>query len=114
MHSEIERAVEGIIVTIQMWIPLGIPPISSSSHSVAVIAEAVEVDSKLNLLNPFSLLKLKYSNVACACINKTSLHIAGTLFIFRVINFRGFHCPRKFLNNEIFPDYGIFMKSFYC
>ena len=74
MRSEIERVVEGMIVTIQMWIPLGILPISSSSRSAAVIVEAVEVDSKLNLLNPFSLMKLKYSSVACACINKTSLH----------------------------------------
>ena len=64
MRSEIERVVEGMTVMIQMCIP----PISSSSHSAAVIAEAVEVDSKLNLLNPFSLMKLKYSSVACACI----------------------------------------------
>ena len=28
------------------------------------------------------------------------------LKIFRVINFRRFHYPRKFFNNEIFPDYG--------
>ena len=26
---------------------------------------------------------------------------------FRVKNFRGYDCPRKFFNNEIFPDYGI-------
>ena len=24
---------------------------------------------------------------------------------FRVKNFRGYHCPRKFFSNEIFPDY---------
>ena len=42
MRSEIERVVEGLIVTIQMWIP----PISSSSHSAAVITEAIEVDTK--------------------------------------------------------------------
>ena len=41
-RSEIERVVEGMIVTIQMWIA----PISSSSHSAAVITEAIEVDSK--------------------------------------------------------------------
>ena len=70
MRSEVERVVEGMIVTIQMWIP----SISSSSRSAAVIAEAIEVDSKLNLLNPFSLMKLKYSSVACACINKTPLY----------------------------------------
>ena len=52
MHSEIERVIEGMILTIQMWIT----PISSSSRSAAVIAEAIEVDSKP--LNPFSLLKL--------------------------------------------------------
>ena len=42
MHSKIERVIEGMIVTIQMWIA----PISSSSRSAAVIAEAIEVDSK--------------------------------------------------------------------
>ena len=42
MHLEIERVVEGMIVTIQMWIT----PISSSSCSAAVIAEAIEIDSK--------------------------------------------------------------------
>ena len=42
MCLEIERVVEGMIVTIQMWIA----PISSSSRSAAVIAEAIEVDSK--------------------------------------------------------------------
>ena len=52
----------------------------------------------------FSLLKLKCSSVTCACINKTSLFV---LKIFRVINFCGFHYPRKIFNNEIFPDYGI-------
>ena len=26
---------------------------------------------------------------------------------FRVKSFRGCDCPRKFFNNEIFPDYGI-------
>ena len=85
MRSEIEQFVEGMIVTIQMWIA----PISYSNHSAAVIAEAIGVDSK-----PFksilSLSKLKYSSVTCACINK--LHcIACLLFvskIVRVINFR--------------------------
>ena len=28
------------------------------------------------------------------------------LKIICVINFRRFHCPRKFFNNELFPDYG--------
>ena len=27
---------------------------------------------------------------------------------FRVKNFRGYDCPRKFFNNEIFPDYGTY------
>ena len=44
MRSEIKQVVEGMM-TIQMWIP----PISSSNRSAAVIAEAIEVDSKLNL-----------------------------------------------------------------
>ena len=42
MRSDIERFVEGIIVTIQMWIA----PISYSNRSAAVISEAIEVDSK--------------------------------------------------------------------
>ena len=42
MRSEIERVVEGVIVTIQMWIA----PISSSNRSAAVITEAIEEDSK--------------------------------------------------------------------
>ena len=42
MHSDIERFVEGKTVTIQMWIA----PISYSNRSAAVIAEAIEVDSK--------------------------------------------------------------------
>ena len=42
MSSEIKRVLEGMIVTIQMWIA----PISSSSRSAAVIAEAIEVGSK--------------------------------------------------------------------
>ena len=42
IRSEIERIVEGMIVTIQMWIV----PISSSSRSAAVITEAIEVGSK--------------------------------------------------------------------
>ena len=80
-----------------------IAPISSSSYSAAVIAEAIEVDNK-----PFkSILPFKVS-VTCACINK--LHcIPCLLFVLKivcVINFRGFHYPRKFFNNEIFPDYG--------
>ena len=46
MRSEIEQVVEKMIGTIQMWIP----PIYSSNRSAAVIAEAIEVNSKLNLL----------------------------------------------------------------
>ena len=42
MRSEIERVIEGLIMTIQMWII----PISSSNHLAAVIAKAIEVDSK--------------------------------------------------------------------
>ena len=42
MRSEIEQFVEGMIVTIQMWIA----PISYNNCLAAVIAEAIEVDSK--------------------------------------------------------------------
>ena len=89
-----------MIVTIQMWIA----PISYSNPPAAVIAEGIEVDSK-----PFeSILPFKVT-VTCACINK--LHCIPCLLfvlkIVRVINFRGFHYPRKFFNNKIFPDYGI-------
>ena len=42
MRSEIEQVVQGMIVTIQMWVA----PISSSSHSAVVITEAIEVDTK--------------------------------------------------------------------
>ena len=31
------------------------------------------------------------------------------LKLFRIINFRGFHYPKKFFNNKIFPDYGILL-----
>ena len=68
MRSGIKRVIEGLIVTIQMWIA----PISSSSRLAAVIAEIIEVDTK-----PFKsilLLKLNYSSVTLACINKASLH----------------------------------------
>ena len=83
-----------------MWIA----PISYSNRLAAVIAEAIEVDSK-----PFkSILPFEVS-VTCACINK--LHCMPCLLfvlkIIRAIKFRGFHYPRKFFNNEIFPDYGI-------
>ena len=98
MRSEIERFVEGMIVTIQMWIT----PISYSSRSAAVIAQAIEVGSK-----PFkSILPFEVS-ITCTCMNK--LHCIPCLLfvlkIIRVINFCGFHYPRKFFNNEIFPDY---------
>ena len=86
-------------MTIQMWTA----PTSSSNRSAAVIAEAIEVDSK-----PFeSILPFEIS-VTCACINK--LHcIPCLLFVLKivcVINFCRFHYPRKFFNNKIFPDYG--------
>ena len=42
MRSEIERVIEEMIVTIQIWIA----PISSSNRSAAVIAERIEVGSK--------------------------------------------------------------------
>ena len=92
-------------MTIQMWIA----PISYSNRSAAVIAEAIEVDNK-----PFeSILPFEVS-VTCACMNK--LHCIPCLLfvlkIVRVINFRGFHYPRKFFNNEIFPDYGIIFIAF--
>ena len=52
MRSEIERVVEGMIVTIQMWIA----PISSSSRSAAIIAEAIEVGSKpFKFILPFEV-----------------------------------------------------------
>ena len=99
IRSDIERFIEGMIVTIQMWIA----PISYSNRSAAVIAEAIELDS-----NPFeSIFPFKIS-VTCACMNK--LHCIPCLLfvlkIVRVINFCGFHYPRKNFNNEIFPDYG--------
>ena len=102
MRSDIERFVEEMIVTIQMWIA----PISYSNRSAAVIAEAIEVDSK-----PFeSILPFEIS-VTCACMNK--LHcIPCLLFVLKivhVINFRGFHYPRNVFNNEIFPDYGMYV-----
>ena len=87
---------------IQMWIN----PISYSNHSAAVFAEAIEVDSKtFKSILPFEV------SVTGACINK--LHcIPCLLFVLKivlVINFRGFHYPRKFFNNEIFPDYGSYV-----
>ena len=42
MRSDIKRFIEGMIVTIQMWIA----PISYSNRSAAVMSEAIEVDSK--------------------------------------------------------------------
>ena len=80
---------------IQMWIAL----ISSSSHSAAVIAEAIEVDSK-----PFkSILSFEVSATR-ACINK--LHCISCLLfvlkIFCVINFCGFHYPQNFLTTKYF------------
>ena len=46
---------------IQMWIT----PISYSNRSAAVIAEAIEVDSK-----PFKCILPFEVSVTCACINK--------------------------------------------
>ena len=86
MCSDIERFVEGMIAMIQMWIA----PIFYSYHSAAVIAQAIEVDSK-----PFkSILPFEVS-VTCACMNKLH-YIPCLLFVLkivRVINFRGFHYP---------------------
>ena len=56
-------------MTFQMWIA----PISSNSRLAAVIAEAIEVDSK-----PFKSILPFEASVTCAFINRTSLH---TLFI---------------------------------
>ena len=36
------------------------------------------------------------------------------LKIVHVINIRGFHYPRKFFNNEMFPDYGTSCYSVYA
>ena len=56
MRSEIERFVEGMIVTIQMWIAARIAPISYSNRSAAVIAEVIGVDSKpFKSLLPFEV-----------------------------------------------------------
>ena len=77
IRSEIERFVEGMIVTIQIWIA----PISYSNCSAAVVTEAIEVDSK-----PFkSILPFKVKVLQCyMCMYKqTSL---DTLFIIRVKN----------------------------
>ena len=95
MRSEIERFVEGMTVMIQM----SIAHISFSNRSAAVIAEAIEVDSK-----PFeSVLPFKVS-VTCACMNK--LHCIPCLLfvlkIVRVIIFRGFHYPQNFLTTKYF------------
>ena len=91
-------------MTIQMWIA----PISYSNHSAAVIAEAIEVDSK-----PFESILLFEVSVTCPCMNK--LHCIPCLLfvlkIVRVTNFCGFHYPRKFFNNEIFPDYSTLTKK---
>ena len=73
MRSDIERFIEGMVVTIQMWIA----PISYSNRSAAIIAEAI-VDSK-----PLNLFSFEVS-VTCACINK--LHCIATMFIIRVKN----------------------------
>ena len=87
MRTDIERFVKGMIVTIQMWIA----PISYSNRSAAIIAEAI-VDSK-----PLNLFSFEVS-ITCACINKLYC-IPCLLFVLkivRVINFCGFHYPRKF------------------
>ena len=82
-------------MTIQMWIA----PISYSNRSAAVIAEAIEVDSK-----PFeSFLPFEVS-VTCACMNK--LHCIPCLLfmlkIVRVINFRGSITHENFLTTKYF------------
>ena len=67
-----------------------IAPISYSNRSAAVIAEAIEVDSK-----PFKCILPFEVTVTYACINK--FHCIPCLLlvlkIVRVINFRGFHYP---------------------
>ena len=101
MCSEIERFVEGMIVTIQMWIA----PISYSNRSAAVITEAIEVDNK-----PFKSILPFEVKCYMTCMYKKRYYIPCLLFVLkivRVINFRGFHYPRKICNNEIFPGYGI-------
>ena len=89
-----------MIVTIQMWIA----PISYSNHSAAVIAEAIEVDSKpFKSILPFEVkcyMTCMYKKLHCI------LCLLFVLNIVHVINFREFHYPRKFFNNEMFPDYG--------
>ena len=45
----------------------------------------------------------------CSYINKLGCYLFK---IFCVKNFSGFHCPRNFFTNEIFPDYGI--KIYVC
>ena len=57
-------------MTIQMWIT----PISSSSRSVAVIAETIEVHVDTKHFKSILPLKLNYSSVTRACINEASLH----------------------------------------
>ena len=71
MRSEIERFVEGMIVTIQTWIA----PISYSNRSAAVIAEAIEVDSK-----PFkSILPFEVKVLQCyMCIAYLVYHLTST------------------------------------
>ena len=105
MRSGIERVIEGLIVTIQMWIT----PISSSSRSAAVITETIEVDTK-----PFkSILPFKvklFQRYTCMYKQSFIAQLPCLLFVlknFRVINFRRFHYPQNFFNNEIFPDYSI-------
>ena len=85
-----------------------IAPISYSSRSTAVIVQAIEVGSK-----PFkSILSFEVS-VTRACMNK--LHcIPCLLFVLKivhVINFRGFHYPRKIFNNEIFFQTTVFKTA---
>ena len=61
MHSEIERALKQMTVTIQMQTDLT----SSSSRSTEVIAETIEVDYK-----PFKLILPFKVKVLHACINE--------------------------------------------
>ena len=64
----------------------------------------MEVDNK-----PFKfILPLEVKVFQCyTCMLHCTLCLLFMLKFFRVINFRVFHYPRKFFNNEIFPDYSL-------
>ena len=69
-----------------------------------IIAETVEVDSKL--FKPILPLEVK-CYMTCMYKKRHCIpYLLLMLKIVRVINFRWFHYPRRFFNNEIFPNYG--------